>query len=186
MINLSTMGNDCGISHNTVREWLSVLEASYIIFLLPPYTQKVSSRVRKSPKLFFIDPGLVATLLGIYSVDHLMQHPARGHLFESLMVSECLKQAFNRRLPFTGYFWRDREGHEIDIIIDRPDGPIAIECKASHTIRTDDFRHLIYFGSKAEIPVDRRYLLYGGDDSYSRSDAQVLSWKDVADGTIIF
>lgn len=175
LVNFTSLARDCGISHNTARDWMTILEASYIIYLLKPYTTKVSDRVQKSPKLYFVDTGLLSALLGITSEHALLLHPSRGSFFETLMITEFLKYAFHTRKQFEGYFWRDREGHEVDLIINLS-VPIAIEFKASTTLHSDDFRHLHYFGTRSDTPVTHRYVIYGGTESYERSAGQVLSW----------
>ena len=119
LLNLSGLAADCGITHNTARSWLSVLEASYIIATLQPHHRNFSKRIVKSPKLYFLDPGLAAWLLDIRSPRQLAGNAMRGALFETWVYSELLKDAFNRRTHQTYYFWRDRSGLEIDFLFDR-------------------------------------------------------------------
>ncbi|MBI4838660.1 MAG: ATP-binding protein, partial [Nitrospirae bacterium] len=121
ILNLTSLGNDCGITHNTAKAWLSVLEASYLVFLLYPHHRNFGKRLVKSPKLYFYDTGLAAWLLNIQDAGHLSVHPARSSLFESLVVSELLKARFNRGLVSNLFFWRDNTGIEVDIVAEKGD-----------------------------------------------------------------
>lgn len=129
LLNLAGLGADCGISAVTAREWLSVLEASYLVSRLPPYFRSFGKRLVKSPKLYFLDVGLMAWLLGIRAAASLSTHAARGALFETWVVSEMIKQRFNAGQPAALYFWRDSAGHEIDVLFETPEGLQAVEIK---------------------------------------------------------
>ena len=135
LLNLSSLGNECGIKHNTAMQWLSILEASYILFLLQPYYENFSKRLVKSPKLYFYDPGLASWLLGIQSPQELSVHAMRPHLFEGWILSEFFKKLFNQgeRLPL--YFWRDHIGNEIDLIFEKQGKIFAAELKSMETFR---------------------------------------------------
>lgn len=117
LLNLAALGNDCGISHNTAKAWISVLEASYIVFLLQPHHKNFGKRLVKTPKIYFYDTGLAAWLVGIRDPDHLSIHPMRSSLFESFVISELLKSRFNQGQPPNLYFWRNNLGTEIDVLI---------------------------------------------------------------------
>lgn len=177
VLNLSALGNDCGISHNTARSWISVLEASYIVFLLQPHYSNYGKRLIKSPKLYFYDSGLAAWLMNIQDADHLSIHPARGALFENFVISELYKDRYNQGLIPNIYFWRDSSGVEIDVIIEKGEMLVPVEIKSSQTVTEDFFKNLAKWtrlsGSKS-----KSYIIYGGNESYTRHGVHILSWKD--------
>ena len=179
MLNLSGLANDCGITHNTAKAWISVLEASYVIFLLKPYYKNFGKRLVKSPKLYFYDTGLAAWLLGVNDAKQISTHAMRGALFESLIVSELLKEGFNKGLARDIYFWRDNTGNEIDALIEKAGTLIPIEIKSGQTIARDYFaginKWLAIAGSAAGSP----YVIYGGDDGQKRLGIEVLSWRNI-------
>lgn len=178
VVNYASLGRDCGVSSPTIQEWLSILEASYIVFFLHPYTTNVSSRVIKSPKLYFYDPGLLSFLLDIHSAGELVASPSRGAIFETLMVSEYVKAAFNQKEPFRGYFLRDRDGHEVDFVHTSPTGiTTLIEMKVTKTISNTFFEGIRYFQAKTTTPYHRQ-VIYGGDDAQSRSAGEIISWRE--------
>ena len=129
IVNLSSLGNDCGVNHSTVKTWLSVLEASYIIKLLRPYYKNFNKRLIKAPKLYFLDTGQACFLLDIQSPDQLATHPLRGTLFESFIVAELLKKRFNAVQTDNLFYFRDNIGNEVDIIWDRSPQPVTVEIK---------------------------------------------------------
>ena len=129
LLNLSALANDCGISHNTARAWLSVLEASYIIYVLQPHHRNFRKRMVKTPKLYFLDTGLAAWLLGIQSKDQISIHSMRGALFEGWVLQELLKARYNHALVSNLYFWRDNTGNEIDILLENGERLRPIEIK---------------------------------------------------------
>lgn len=179
VINYTSMGNDLGIDHKTVKAWVSVLEASFIIFLLNPHYKNFSKRIIKQPKLYFYDTGVAATLLNLKSSDELFSHYMKGNLFENFIISEYLKLRLHSGLRSDAWFFRDKTGNEIDLIIDRPEGLIPVEIKAGMTISTDFFKGLIKYREISGVPTDSSYLIYSGEDSQQRKDAWVLSWKDL-------
>lgn len=143
ILNLSSLGNDCGISHNTAKAWLAILQAGYIVYLLRPHFRNFNKRLIKSPKLYFYDSGLLSYLLGITSPDILNIHSHRGALFETWVISELLKGRMNRGLKENFYYWRDNVGHEIDCIAEKGDRLLPIEIKAGKTVSTDFFKGLM-------------------------------------------
>ena len=177
LLNLSSLGNECGISHTTAKSWISVLEASYIIFLLPPYFENFSKRVVKMPKLYFHDPGLAAYLLGIQSLSQLQTHYCKGALFESMIICEMIKQRFNQGQPGNCYFWRDKTGHEIDCLIDTGTFLSPMEIKSGQTITSNYFKGLDYFSKIAGSRASKPYLIYGGLENQHRTKTKVLSWS---------
>lgn len=177
LLNLTSLANDCDVSHTTVRHWLSVLEAGYIIFLLQPHHQNFGKRLVKTPKLYFYDTGLAAFLLGIRDAEHLSIHSARGALFENLVISELLKNRFNQGLPSNLYFWRNNIGNEIDVIIEQGDKLQPVEIKSGQTITND---HLIGLKNWLKIAGENGsspHLIYGGGESMTRDKIQIYSWK---------
>jgi len=181
-INLSSLGNDAGISHNTARAWLSVLEASYIIHRLPAWRANVRKQVIKAPKLHFFDTGLVCYLLGIQTPDMLVLHPLRGAIFESWVVSEIYKKRSHHGLEPNMFHYRETRGLEIDLVIKQGDDMDAVEIKSGATLTHAFFKNLTRFSERFKdtqktAPI-RCHLVYGGDDSQRRSFAQALSWRD--------
>ncbi|MDO9529220.1 MAG: ATP-binding protein [Syntrophales bacterium] len=181
LLNLVSLGNDCGISHNTAKAWLTVLEASYIVFLLYPHYNNFGKRLVKSPKIYFYDTGLAAWLLGIQNIDHLSIHPMRGSLFECLVIGELLKDRFNRGLPSNIFFWRDNLGTEIDVLIEEGNTLMPVEIKSGQTITRDYFTGLRKWRKITGSSEDPQYLVYGGDENQVRSGVNVLSWRSITD-----
>ncbi len=180
MLNLHALAGETGISHTTARSWLSVLESSYLVHLLPPYYRNFGKRLVKTPKLYFIDQGLACWLLGIRSSELLAIHPLRGAIFESCIVSECLKARYNRGLPADLYFWRDNNGLEADIVFERGKMLQPIEIKSGQTITGDYIRSGLKAARFAADEALQPWLIYGGDDSYERGGVTVMSWRDCA------
>jgi hypothetical protein len=184
VLNLAGLARDCGIAHPTARRWLSVLEASYVAFRLPPLHRNVAKRLTKSPKLHFYDAGLACYLLGIRSQDELAYHPLRGALFETWVVGEVLKWRWNRGLPTDLAYYRDARGSEVDLVVEKALDPIAVEVKAG---RTPDFEPGPAFDALAETlraaPAPARSLarriVYGGDRSCEVEGVSYRSWSEL-------
>lgn len=179
LLNQVELGNDCGISHVTVRHWLSILEASYIVFLLPPHHRNFGKRLMKRPKLYFYDTGLVAYLLQVQDPTHMAIHAARGALFESFVISELVKRRFNQGLDSNLFFWRDNTGNEVDIIAEEPRQLIPMEVKSGQTLSSDWFAPLHKWRRLAKHSAGTPHLIYGGSDSRKQADIQVVSWRAV-------
>lgn len=180
LLNLSSLSSDCGITHNTAKAWLSVLEASYIVFLLPPHYINFNKRLIKSPKLYFLDTGLVCFLMGIQNPEQLITHSMRGALFETWVVSEFLKKRFNQALPSNLYFWRDSQGHEVDVILDQGDKLVPIEIKSGQTITPDYFKGLQKWLEIAGLPPSHpAWIVYAGQANQKRSVAEIVGWETV-------
>ena len=173
LVNLSSLGADAGVSHTTAREWLSVLETSYIILRLQPFYSNLRKRLIKSPKLYFYDVGLASYLIGIESSHQVTTHPLRGHLFENAVVAEALKYRFNRGMNPNLSFYRDSSGLECDLLYETGDGMVAIEVKSGATVISDYFRTL---NRVAEIVprISSKAVVYGGTARQSRSDCEVV------------
>ena len=180
VLNLSGLANDCGITHNTAKAWLSVLEASYIIFLLKPHHRNFGKRLIKSPKLYFYDTGLAAWLLGINDAKQMSIHAMRGALFENLMISELLKGRFNKALASNLYFWRDNTGNEIDVLIEKTGTLIPVEIKSGQTVTKDYFTGLKKWLTIADATTGSSYVIYGGNEGQKRLGIEVLPWRDIA------
>lgn len=179
LLNLSSLANDCGITHNTAKAWISVLEASYIVYLLPPHFKNFNKRLIKSPKLFFYDTGLVCALMGIQNSSQLITHPQRGAIFETWVTSELIKQRYNHGLLSNLYFWRDSQGHEVDIIAELGNELLPIEIKAGQTITDDYFTGLQYWQNlNGEKPLP--WLVYAGELDQTRKHVQIIGWKSIS------
>ncbi|MBF0119532.1 MAG: ATP-binding protein [Desulfobacterales bacterium] len=178
IINLSALGDDCGISHNTAKSWMSILESSFIIFLLKPYYKNFNKRLVKNPKLYFYDTGVLCYLLGIDNPQNLAIHSQRGHIFETWGICELMKGIFNRRLSENIYFWRDNAGHEIDCIFDQEGGSfIPIEFKSGETLSLDSFKGLKHWYKISDTPPQNGFLVYAGSIDQIREYGKVLGWR---------
>ncbi|MFH0726486.1 MAG: ATP-binding protein [Pseudomonadota bacterium] len=174
ILNLQSLGNDVGVSHSTIRSWITLLEASYIVFLLQPWHANISKRLIKSPKLYFYDVGLAAFLLGLETESHVSRDPLRGNLFENMVVIEALKYRYNLGKRSNLFFYRSSNGNEVDLIMESGRDVIAIEIKAGETINPDFFKGLRNF--KKALGDQRRIysgILYGGNEVQRRSDAAI-------------
>ncbi|VAW52358.1 hypothetical protein MNBD_GAMMA06-757 [hydrothermal vent metagenome] len=182
-INLSSLGNDAGISHNTVRAWLSILETSYIIQQLPAWHANIRKQVIKAPKLHFLDTGLVCYLLGIREPEQLRHHPSRGAIFESWVASEAYKLQVHNGVQPDLYHYREAQGLEIDLMIDNGEQLNAIEIKSGATINNDFFKNLMTSkklkDNSSRIKNITQQLVYGGETSQQRSEINILSWSDI-------
>lgn len=179
LLNLSSLASDCGVSHKTVRAWISVLEASYVVFLLQPHHQNFGKRLVKTPKLYFVDTGLAAFLLGIRDPQHLSIHSARGALFENFVISELLKRRYNQGLPSNLFFWRNNAGDEIDLVIEQGEQLIPVEIKSGQTFTSDFLAGLQKWVRLAGETCLAPRLVYGGDENMTRSGVLVQSWKTI-------
>ncbi|MFO7848616.1 MAG: ATP-binding protein [Spirochaetia bacterium] len=178
ILNFSHLAEDTGISHKTASEWISLLEASFIIFRLPPYFTNTNKRLIKSPKLYFHDPGLAAHLLGIEEVKQIETHPLRGALFENMVIAEILKFRFNRGRRENLSFFRDAKGHEVDLLYHRADDVVLIEIKAAGTVRSEFFKGLDYFDHSIKTGA-KKILVYDGDRKEERSAGVVTTFREV-------
>lgn len=179
LLNLSSLASDCGVSHNTVRAWISVLEASYVVFLLQPHHQNFGKRLVKTPKLYFVDTGLAAFLLGIRDPQHLSIHSARGALFENFVIGELLKRRYNQGLPSNLFFWRNNAGDEVDLVIEQGEQLIPVEIKSGQTFNSDFLAGLQKWMRLAGETCLAPRLVYGGEESMTRNGVLVQSWKAI-------
>ncbi len=171
--NLSSLGADAGVSHTTARHWLTILEASYIVFQLPPFFANVRKRLVKSPKLYFHDVGLASHLIGIEHAGQLGTHPLRGALFENAVVAEALKHRFNRGRRSNLSFFRDVRGLECDLLYESSDGVGVIEAKSGATVASDWF-DAFHRVAKALPQIALGAVVYGGLERQSRRDGEVV------------
>lgn len=179
LLNLASLGADCGISAVTAKQWLNVLETSYIVTLLRPHHRNFGKRLVKTPKLYFLDSGLAAWLLGIRDAQTLETHAARGALFETWVVSELYKQRLNAGLPTDLCFWRDSSGNEVDLIAQTPQGLMPIEIKSGSTYASDWAHGLTKWQQLARNESLQPKLIYGGSQSYPREEVDVIAWQDL-------
>jgi len=180
VINYSSLAQDCGITHTTAKEWLSLLETSSIIVLIRPHHKNFNKRLVKMPKLIFTDPGLAAHLAGIRSADEMVYHPLKGGLFESLIITELLKHRFNKGRENNLYFWRENHGHKIDCLIESGGRDLVpVEMKSGRTVNDDYFANVSYWNALSKNTPDRSFVVYGGDDSQQRKAGRLVSWKNL-------
>ena len=176
MLNYSSLASDCGIAVDTARRWISILKTSFIVFLLPPHHRNFNKRIVKSPKLYFYDTGLACYLLGIKDARILPTHPLRGALFENYLVAEVAKAFHHHRQKPPLYFWRDRTGHEVDLLLELNNELYPIEIKSGKTVSSDAFSRLEWWSRSAGQPLSRASLVHGGDQAYVRNQVAVRPW----------
>jgi len=179
LLNTSRLGADCGISHGTVRAWLSVLEAGFILMLLKPHHENFRKRLVKASKLYFLDTGLLTRLLNIETPDQLKVHPLRGAVFENWVLVELLKSYLNRGQESQIFFWRDHIGHEVDLLRDCGTRLDVWECKSGMTYNTEWSQGLDYWSRLAGSRTGRLNLVYGGRESFTHRGMHVAGWADV-------
>lgn len=178
LLNLNALANDCGISQPTANAWMNLLEASFIVKRIAPYHRNFGKRLVKTPKLYFLDTGLCAWLLGITSERDMQSHYARGALFETWAVTEALKWRAVRGNAQPLYFWRDNIGNEVDLLLEQDGGISLVEVKSGQTFQPDWLKSLKTVQHHI-TQATRNAVLYGGELSASRSDAQVVGWRDL-------
>ena len=180
LTDLVSLGADAGVSHTTARNWLNVLETSYIAFRLPPFRNNIRKRLVKSPKLYFYDVGLASYLIGIERAEQVATHPLRGALFENMIVVEALKYRFNLGRPSNLSFFRDSRGLECDLLFEAASGMGAIEIKSGATIAADFFDSIDTI-AKLIPKISMKVVVYGGTDRQSRSAGEVVPFDDLYD-----
>ncbi len=178
MLNLNALANDCGISQPTANAWMNLLEASFIVKRIAPYHRNFGKRLVKTPKLYFLDTGLCAWLLGISSEHDIQSHYARGALFETWAVTEALKWRAARGNAHPLYFWRDNIGNEVDLLLEQNGSITLVEVKSGQTFQ-NGWLHSLNTVQRHMTEPTRSAVLYGGETSASRTDAQVVGWRDL-------
>ncbi len=176
LLNLSNLANECGISQPTAKSWLSILESSYIIFLLQPYFENFNKRIVKSPKLYFYDTGLVSFLLGFRSSEDLDNQSLIGSLFENLIIADMFKRNYHQYQLKDYWFWRDSNGHEIDLLIKRRGRFDIFEIKSTQTVLPQLTKGLEYFNKISDGLVKSKTLIYGGNDNQDRTNFMLRNW----------
>lgn len=181
-INLSSLGSDAGVSHNTAKSWLSILEASYIIHRIPAWHVNIRKQIVKAPKLHFLDSGLVCNLLQIREPGQLRLHPLRGAIFESWVVSELYKALANQGEQPVLHHYRESRGLEMDVLVQRGDCLHAVEVKSAATVAPDFFKGFEQLAGRIQtaglsLRLDN-VVVYGGETSQQRSTARLLGWRD--------
>ncbi|MBR5727117.1 MAG: ATP-binding protein [Muribaculaceae bacterium] len=179
LLNLSSIANECGISTPTAAAWISVLEASYICYLLKPDWNNFAKRLVKSPKLYFFDTGLACSLLGIESAKQLDSHFLRGGLFENMIINEFIKRSWNTGKQEDLRFWRDSQGNEIDLLVYDNAQIEAYEIKSGQTLSTDYFKGLTKWSELSGVATDHLHVIYGGDTCLQTSRGKLLSWEKI-------
>lgn len=180
LLNLSSLGNDAGVSHATARAWIDLLQTSFIVHLLPPWFTNTGKRLIKTPKLYFHDVGLASWLLGLRAPEQVRRDPLWGNLFENFIVMEALKDRLNAGESGEMYFYRDSEGNEVDLLLPVGSQLHAIEIKAGATINPDYFKGLRTFAAHHPRAVAGGGVIFGGDVGQARSDWPVHSWRELA------
>ncbi len=181
LCNVNALATETGISAPTAKEWLSILEASYILFFLEPHFQNFNKRLVKTPKLYFFDTGLACSLLRIDSADALNNSHFQGALFETLIISDLYKQYCNQGTRPSLYFWRDNGGaHEIDCILDQGAKNYPVEIKAGRIVASDAFRGIDYWNDLANANSRDSYLIYAGDEKQTRKHGNVINWQEAS------
>ena len=176
VLNLRSLGNDCGIDSKTAKRWISLLETGFVIKLMRPYHKNFNKRVIKSPKLYFLDSGLLCYLLGIRKPDELLMHSARGAIFESWIISEFYKSYYHTGRDPEMYFFRDSNDNEIDLIFDHGSKTVPVEIKSGQTINRDFFKGIEYWRKLTDQPGAPAALIYGGEELTLFKGTKVLPW----------
>lgn len=181
VVNLASLGNDVGASATTIRNWLSVLKASYVVFELPPFFENVQKRVIKSPKIYFTDVGLAAFLLGIHTAEQASRDPLRGNLYENLVIADIIKNALNRGIRPEIYFFRDSHGNEIDLLIREKGMLTPVEIKSAATFSTEFVKRIEWFQTLGLKRVLPGVVLYNGEQQLNVRGVRILNPLDVED-----
>ena len=175
-LNLTSLSVEVGVDVKTIQSWIGILESSYIIFLLKPFYKNFNKTIVKRPKVYFYDTAIVCNLLRITKLEHLETHPLRGALFECMVVSEMYKQNLHRGKDLNYYYWRDKTGREIDVLIDEVNTTIPIEIKSGKTVQKEYFKSINYWQKLTN--QKKSYVIYSGEELQKRSDgSQVIPWR---------
>ena len=179
LLNVSSLANDCGISQITAKSWLSILEASYVIYFLYPFHKNFNKRLVKMPKIYFFDTGLACSLLNIREKEQIQSFYLKGGLFENFIINEIVKNGWNKGDVRNNYFWRDKLGHEIDCIIEEGNRYLPVEIKAGKTISKDYTKEIAYWNKLSGNNPENSYVIYGGDKNYKLKKGNYISWKNL-------
>ncbi|MFN6342047.1 MAG: ATP-binding protein [Bacteroidota bacterium] len=176
-VNYTSIGNDTGVDQKTIMSWFGILEASFIAFRLQPFYKNLGKRLTQMPKLYFYDTGLCCSLLELENESHVNTHPLRGALFENLIILELLKARYNNGQRGNLFYWRDRTGNEIDVLIDQSSQVIPVEIKTASTFNTDYVKGINYW-KKINPGTKKSYVIYTGKSAVLDS-SKILNWKDL-------
>jgi len=179
LLNYSGLANDAGISPNTAKAWLSILESSYILYRLQPFHRNLNKRLVKTPKLYFYDTGVACSLLGLRDESQVNFHYMKGALFENLIINEFIKRKFHRGEQPQLYFWQDSQGREIDCLLLAGEKIVPVEIKSGKTLANNYFDNLNYWRPLAAIPEEQGYVVYGGEQSIQTSAGSFISWRQL-------
>jgi predicted AAA+ superfamily ATPase len=183
LLNIASLANEAEITVPTANAWLSLLESSYVIFLLKPFYNNFNKRLIKSPKLYFYDTGLVSSLLGLENSAQLSTHYLRGAIFENMVMAEIVKKHFFAGKEPQIYFWRDSNKNEVDLLVENAGKLQAIEIKSSATMKNDFFNGLESFQSISGINAENSFVIYGGETDYITPKGKFVSWKNIEQNT---
>jgi uncharacterized protein len=181
LINYASLASDTGVSPNTIKAWVNVLEASYIIYQLRPHHANFSKRLVQMPKIYFIDTGLLCYLLEIEKPAQLNTHFARGGIFENLVIVELLKAKYNAAKLPNIYFWRDNHGKEVDCLISAANQLVPVEIKSSQTKSIHFFDGIKYYKGLAKTKSKTGYVVYGGKESAKTTEGTIMPWSEMED-----
>jgi predicted AAA+ superfamily ATPase len=181
ILNITSLAVDAGISPNTAKSWLSILEASYIILFLQPYYKNFNKRITKSPKLYFYDTGLACSLVGIYSAAQVKTYHSKGALFENFIINELIKSYLHQGMNPRLYFWQNKTKREVDLVIDHPEGPVPYEIKSGMTMNDSYFTNLKYWQKVSGDLSGELNVIYGGDTNLNVKLGNFISWRSLKD-----
>ena len=178
-LNYTSLAVETGVDVKTIQSWIGILESSFIIYLLKPHHKNFNKTIVKRPKIYFYDTALVCYLLGIRDTLQMQTHPLKGHIFESMVVTELIKKRTNLGLDNNLYYWRDKTGHEIDVIIDQGNELIPVEIKSGMTYQKEFFNNINYWQTLSG--ADKSVLLYAGHQTQHRSDGKIImNWRELS------
>ncbi|MDP2854121.1 MAG: ATP-binding protein [Smithellaceae bacterium] len=189
IVNLASLSNDAGVSATTVRDWISVLKASYIVFDLPPFFENIQKRVIKSPKIYFTDAGLAAFLLGISTEEQAARDPLRGNLYENFIIADIMKSALNKGIRPEMFFFRDSHGNEVDLLIREKGALTPVEIKSSATFSTDFIKGIERFQALGVKGIAPGFVFYNGDQQFNVRGTRIFNpwlmddiWQSLTSG----
>lgn len=175
-LNFSALANEVGLDTKTVQNWIGILESSFVIYLLKPHYNNFNKTITKRPKLYFYDTALVCSLLGISEWEQLSNYPLKGAIFETMVISNLKKMRSNKGLSDNLFYWRDKSGHEVDVIVDNAGTLLPIEIKSGKTFHPEFLKNLIYWRNLSKS--EQAFVLFGGEQIQKRSDGtNVINWR---------